>query len=118
MEWARSASTKRSACSTASGRSRNRVQVRRFPFGADHYLATGELMPKSVLEEYKQFDAILLGAIGDPRVETGLLERAIVGGIRWDMDQYINLRPIKLYAEYLTPIKDKTSRRHRHDLRA
>jgi 3-isopropylmalate dehydrogenase len=78
-----------------------------FPFGADHYLATGELMPKSVLEEYKQFDAILLGAIGDPRVETGLLERAIVGGIRWDLDQYVNLRPIKLYAEYLTPIKDK-----------
>jgi 3-isopropylmalate dehydrogenase len=78
-----------------------------FPFGADHYLATGELMPTSVLEEYKQFDAILLGAIGDPRVETGVLERAIVGGIRWGMDQYINLRPIKLYAEYLTPIKDK-----------
>ncbi len=52
-------------------------------------------------------DAILLGAIGDPRVETGLLERAIIGGIRWELDMYINLRPIRLYAEYLTPIKDK-----------
>ncbi|MCH7548233.1 MAG: 3-isopropylmalate dehydrogenase [Candidatus Krumholzibacteriota bacterium] len=78
-----------------------------YPWGADHYLKTGELMPASVLEEYRQMDAILLGAIGDPRVETGLLERAIIGGIRWELDMYINLRPIRLYAEYLTPIKDK-----------
>jgi 3-isopropylmalate dehydrogenase len=78
-----------------------------YPWGADHYLKTGELMPASVFEEYKQMDAILLGAIGDPRVETGVLERAIVGGIRWDLDMYVNLRPIRLYAEYLTPIKGK-----------
>jgi len=78
-----------------------------YPFGAEHYLATGESMPASVLEEYQQMDAILLGAIGDPRVETGLLERAIIGAIRWDLDMYINLRPIKLYAEYLTPLKNK-----------
>jgi len=79
-----------------------------YPWGADHYLKTGELMPPSVIKEYQQMDAILLGAIGDPRVETGLLERAIIGGIRWgDLDMYINLRPIKLYAEYLTPLKDK-----------
>jgi len=78
-----------------------------FPFGADHYLKTGELMPEKVLDEYRQMDAILLGAIGDPRVETGVLERAIVGGIRWGLDLYVNLRPIKLYAEYLTPIKNK-----------
>jgi len=78
-----------------------------YPFGADHYLKTGELMPASVLEEFKGMDAILVGAIGDPRVETGKLERAIIGGIRWDLDMYINLRPIKLYAEYLTPLKNK-----------
>jgi 3-isopropylmalate dehydrogenase len=78
-----------------------------YPWGADHYLKTGELMPASVFEEYKQMDAILLGAIGDPRVETGVLERAIVGGIRWELDMYVNLRPIRLYAEYLTPIKNK-----------
>jgi len=78
-----------------------------FPFGAEHYLSTGETMPKGVLSEYQSMDAILLGAIGDPRVETGLLERAIIGAIRWDLDMYINLRPIKLYAEYLTPLKDK-----------
>jgi 3-isopropylmalate dehydrogenase len=78
-----------------------------FPFGADHYLKTGELMPPGALEEFKQMDAILLGAIGDPRVETGILERSIIGGCRWTLDMYINLRPIKLYAEYLCPLKDK-----------
>jgi 3-isopropylmalate dehydrogenase len=78
-----------------------------YPFGADHYLKTGELMPASVLDEFRQMDAILLGAIGDPRVETGILERAIIGGVRWTLDMYINLRPIKLYAEYLCPLKDK-----------
>jgi 3-isopropylmalate dehydrogenase len=80
-----------------------------FPFGAEHYLKTGELMPASIISEYKQMDAILLGAIGDPRVEVGVLERAIIGGIRWgELDLYINLRPIKLYAEHLTPLKHKT----------
>lgn len=79
-----------------------------YPFGADHYLKTGDLLPSSAIDEFKNMDAIYLGAIGDPRVETGVLERGIVGGIRWgELDMYINLRPIKLYAEYLTPIKDK-----------
>ncbi|MFQ5512220.1 MAG: 3-isopropylmalate dehydrogenase [Candidatus Krumholzibacteriia bacterium] len=79
-----------------------------YPFGAEHYLKTGELMPESVFAEYAEMDAILLGAIGDPRVEIGVLERAIVGGVRWTLDLYVNLRPIKLYAEALTPIKNKT----------
>jgi 3-isopropylmalate dehydrogenase len=79
-----------------------------YPFGAEHYLKTGELMPDSVLKEYQEMSAILLGAIGDPRVEVGILERAIVGGIRWKLDLFVNLRPIKLYAEGLTPIKGKT----------
>ena len=80
-----------------------------YPFGADHYLKTGEAMPVSVIQEFKEMDAILLGAIGDPRISVGMLERAIIGGIRWgELDLYINLRPIKLYADYLTPLKDKT----------
>jgi 3-isopropylmalate dehydrogenase len=79
-----------------------------YPWCANHYLETGELMPDSVFSEYKDMNAILLGAIGDPRVEIGLLERAIVGGVRWKLDLYVNLRPIKLYAEELTPIKGKT----------
>lgn len=79
-----------------------------FPHGSDHYLKTGELMPDSVLESFEDFNAIYLGAIGDPRVEVGLVERAVIGGVRWKMDLYINLRPIKLYAEHLCPIKGVT----------
>jgi len=77
-----------------------------YPWSADHYLATGETMPESVLSEYRDLDAILLGAIGDPRVEVGLLEREIIGGIRWKLDMYLNLRPVKLFHEDLCPLKD------------
>ena len=82
-------------------------ETKTYPFGADHYLATGESMPESVFTEFLDFDAIYMGAIGDPRVETGLLEHAIIGGTRFQLDLYINLRPVKLYAERLCPIKDK-----------
>jgi 3-isopropylmalate dehydrogenase len=78
-----------------------------YPFGSEHYLKTGELVPESVYSEYREHDAILLGAIGDPRVEVGLVERAVIAGIRFRLDLYVNLRPIKLYAESLCPIKDK-----------
>lgn len=84
-----------------------KYETTEYPFGSEHYLKTGELMPESVYDEYRQHDAILLGAIGDPRVEVGLLERAIIGGIRFKLDLFINLRPIKLYTESLCPIKDK-----------
>ena len=78
-----------------------------YPFGSEHYIATGELMPDSAFEEFRTQDAILLGAIGDPRVETGLVERAVIAGIRFKLDLYINLRPIKLYDERFCPLKDK-----------
>jgi len=80
-----------------------------YPYGADHALASGskEIMPASALDEMRQLDAIFLGAIGDPRFETGVLERAIVGAIRFGLDLYVNLRPIKLYAEALCPLKGK-----------
>ena len=84
-----------------------RYETTAYPFGAEHYLKTRELMPESVLDELRQFDAIYLGAIGDPRVETGLLERAIVAGVRFGLDLYVNLRPVKLYHEVLTPLKGK-----------
>src|SRR5512145_242325 len=84
-----------------------RYETTAYPFGAEHYLKTRELMPESVLDELRQFDAIYLGAIGDPRVETGLLERAIVAGVRFGLDLYINLRPGKLYHADLTPLKRK-----------
>jgi len=82
-----------------------------YPHGAEHYLKTKETFPDSVLREMRDHGAILLGAIGDPRVETGLLERAIIGGIRFGLDLYVNLRPIKLYAEHLCPLKGVTPER-------
>ncbi|MBI4722735.1 MAG: 3-isopropylmalate dehydrogenase [Candidatus Stahlbacteria bacterium] len=83
-------------------------EIKEYPFGSEHYLKTGELMPANILDEFKQMNAIYLGAIGDPRCEVGLVERGIIGAIRWgELDLYINLRPIKLYAEHLCPLKDK-----------
>jgi 3-isopropylmalate dehydrogenase len=79
-----------------------------FPFGSDHYLATNEYMPAGQLERFQEYDAIFLGAIGDPRLPPGLVERGIIAAIRFGLDLYINLRPIKLYAEHLCPIKGKT----------
>ncbi len=79
-----------------------------YPWSTNHYLETGETMPASVLSEYLEMSAVLLGAIGDPRVEVGLLERDIIGGIRWKLDLYINLRPVKLYSEALCPLKGKS----------
>src|SRR4030067_235291 len=84
-----------------------KYEVTEYPYNSEYYLAKKELPPESFFEELKKFDAIYLGAIGDPRVEPGLVERAIIAGIRFKLDLYINLRPIKLYAEHLCPLKDK-----------
>jgi len=78
-----------------------------FPHGTEHYLKTGELLPEAAMRELGDFDAILLGAIGDPRVEVGLVERGVISGLRFGLDLYINLRPVKLYHEDLTPLKNK-----------
>jgi 3-isopropylmalate dehydrogenase len=83
------------------------LQWTRYPFGAEHYLKTKESFPASALEEMKGQDAILLGAIGDPRLPPGLLERAIISGIRFGLDLYVNLRPIRLFHADLCPIKGK-----------
>jgi 3-isopropylmalate dehydrogenase len=78
-----------------------------YPFGAEHYLKTKETFPASALDEMKEHDAILLGAIGDPRLPTGLLERAIISGIRFGLDLYVNLRPVRLFHADLCPLKGK-----------
>lgn len=78
-----------------------------YPFGAEHYLKSKETFPASALEEMKQHDAILLGAIGDPRLPTGLLERAIISGIRFGLDLFVNLRPVRLFHADLCPLKGK-----------
>jgi 3-isopropylmalate dehydrogenase len=93
------------ACAARFGFGYEKVE---YPYGADHYLATGEMLPEHALDEMRQLDAIYLGAIGDERIEVGKLERAIIAGIRFELDLYINLRPIKLYAEHLCPLKNST----------
>jgi 3-isopropylmalate dehydrogenase len=82
-------------------------QTKTYPFGADHYITTKEFMPEGQLDEFRTMDAILLGAIGDPRLPPGLVERGVIAATRFGLDLYINLRPIKLYAEHLCPIKGK-----------
>ncbi|MDD5014545.1 MAG: isocitrate/isopropylmalate family dehydrogenase [Atribacterota bacterium] len=78
-----------------------------FPFGAEHYLMTGELLPDSALKEIEDMNAIYFGAIGDPRVKPGILEKEILLKIRFYFDQYINLRPVRLYKGVPCPLKDK-----------
>lgn len=78
-----------------------------YDFGAEHYIRTGEILSPSAIEELKTFDAIYLGAIGHPDVKPGILERGILLKLRFELDQYINLRPVKLYPGVETPIKDK-----------
>lgn len=80
----------------------------RYDFGAERYLRTGETLPDSAISELKTFDAILLGAIGHPSVPPGILEKGILLRIRFELDQYINLRPVKLFPGVWTPLKDKT----------
>lgn len=78
-----------------------------YDFGGDRYLKTGEVLPDSALDELREMDAIYLGAIGHPDVKPGILEKGILLKIRFDLDLYINLRPVKLYPGVWTPIKDK-----------
>jgi len=78
-----------------------------FDYGGDRYLKTGKTISDEELEELKKFDAIFLGAIGHPDVKPGILEQGILLKTRFALDQYINLRPIKLYNEAFCPLKDK-----------
>ena len=76
-------------------------------WGGDRYLKTNEVLPADAIETLKKFDAIYLGAIGHPDVKPGILEKGILLKTRFDLEQYINLRPVKLYPGVWTPIKDK-----------
>jgi len=77
------------------------------PYGAEHYLATGETFPDAALDRVRDMHALLLGAIGDPRIEVGKLEFSIIAGLRFGLDLYVNLRPITLFHESVCPLKDK-----------
>ena len=78
-----------------------------YDIGGDRYLKTGEILPDSVVEEFRKFPAILLGAIGHPQVKPGILEKGILLRTRFELEQYINLRPVRLYDERFCPLKDK-----------
>jgi 3-isopropylmalate dehydrogenase len=78
-----------------------------FDFGGDRYLATGHIIDDDDIARLREFDAILLGAVGHPDVEPGILEKGLLLRIRFALDQYINLRPVKLYPGVDTPLKDK-----------
>jgi 3-isopropylmalate dehydrogenase len=78
-----------------------------YDFGGSRYLKTGEALPDSAVAELRKHDAILLGAIGHPDVKPGILEKGILLRVRFELDQYINLRPVKLFPGVETPIKNK-----------
>ena len=103
-----------------------KVDKTEFDFGGDRYLRTGEVLPDSAVDDLRQFDGILLGAIGHPDVKPGILEKGILLHLRFALDLYINLRPVKLYPGVETPLKDKgpehidftvRAREHRGSLR-
>lgn len=78
-----------------------------YDFGGERYLRTGETLTDSAIEELKKFNAIYLGAIGHPDVKPGILEKGILLRLRFELDQYVNLRPVKLYPGVDCPLKDK-----------
>ena len=78
-----------------------------FNYGGEHYLKTGEVLPADALQTLRGFQAIYLGAIGHPEVKPGVLEQGILLSLRFGLDQYINLRPVKLYPNVETPLANK-----------
>lgn len=90
-----------------SGKKGFELAFRYFSLGGKHYKKTGETLPDGVLESLRGCDAIYLGAIGDPDVPPGILEKGVLLKLRFELDQYINLRPVRLYPGVETPIKHK-----------
>ena len=81
--------------------------TKEFDFGGERYLKTGEVLPEGTVEELRGFDGIFLGAIGHPDVAPGILEKGLLLELRFQLDQYINLRPVRLYEGVDCPLKDK-----------
>jgi 3-isopropylmalate dehydrogenase len=82
------------------------AEITRYDLGAARWHATGELLPESVLGELREHDAILLGAVGDPSVPSGILERGLLLRLRFELDHHVNLRPARLYPGVRSPIAD------------
>ncbi|MBI5665190.1 MAG: 3-isopropylmalate dehydrogenase [Nitrospirae bacterium] len=90
-----------------SGKAGFKLNLTYFDLGGDRYLKTGEVLPENAVDELRKFDSIYLGAIGHPDVKPGILEKGILLKLRFELDQYINLRPVKLYPGIDCPLKDK-----------
>ena len=84
-----------------------KLDLSHYDLGGERYKRTGEILSDETIDELRKFDAIYLGAIGHPDVKAGILEKGILLKLRFALDQYINLRPVKLYAGVDTPLKDK-----------
>jgi 3-isopropylmalate dehydrogenase len=91
----------------AASRYNVKLNYQNYDFGGERYLKTGETLPDSAIEDLRKHDSIFLGAIGHPDVKPGILELGILLKARFALDQYINLRPVKLYPNVETPLKDK-----------
>jgi 3-isopropylmalate dehydrogenase len=94
----------------AGGRAGVKFEPTRYDLGAERYLATGEVLPGSVLEEIRQHDAILLGAVGgkpgDPNLPPGILERGLLLKLRFELDHYVNLRPSRIFPGASSPLAE------------
>ncbi|MFC1614036.1 3-isopropylmalate dehydrogenase [Gemmatimonadota bacterium] len=97
----------RKALDAASGVYGVSLEYKDFNWGGEFYKSTGVVLPDDAVEQLQEFDAILLGAIGHPDVKPGILEKGLLLALRFAMDHYINLRPVKLYPGVFTPIKNK-----------
>jgi len=84
-----------------------KMETVNYDLGGERFMRSGEILPESVLEELKSFDAIFLGAIGHPEVKPGILEKGLLLKLRFELDLYVNLRPVKLFPGVSTPLKDK-----------
>jgi 3-isopropylmalate dehydrogenase len=92
---------------TVSAKCDFKLNFTRYALGGDHYFKTGEILSEETLASVAEKDAIYLGAIGHPDVKPGILEKGILLKLRFDLDQYVNLRPVKLYEGVETPLRDK-----------
>ena len=95
------------ALNTAAEKESIQLEMTPYDLGGDRYLKTGEILPTGIVDELQEFDSILLGAIGHPDVKPGVLEKGLLLELRFQLDQYINLRPVILYPGVDTPLKDK-----------
>lgn len=93
----------------ASDRYDFKLHFHSYPFGGEHYLRTEELLPDSTLNEIRRMQGILFGEIGHPGVKPGILEKGILIRLRQELDQYIYLRPVRLYPGVISPLRNKGS---------